>query len=68
MAGALIRYVCRNTARARARSAVTSPVTLHENEWAFCPAGFIGEHTWEQIEGETLETLRRRSADVRVRA
>jgi hypothetical protein len=68
MAGALIRCVCRSTAHQHARSALTSPVTLHENEWAFCPAGFIGEHTWEQIEGETLETLRRRSAEVRVRA
>jgi hypothetical protein len=68
MAGALIRYVCRSTAHQHARSGLTSPVTLHQNEWAFCPAGFIGEHTWEQIEGETLETLRRRSAEVRVRA
>lgn len=68
MAGALIRYVCRNTAHERARNSVTSPVTLHENEWAFCPAGFIGEHIWEQIEGETLETLRRHSSEVRVKA
>ena len=68
MAGALIRYVCRNTAHEHARSAATSPVTLHENEWAFCPAGFIGEHAWEQIEGETFETLRRRPAEVRVKA
>ena len=68
MAGALIRYVCRNTAHERARSSLTSPVTLHENEWAFCPAGFIGEHTWEQIEGETLETLKRHAAEVRIKA
>jgi hypothetical protein len=68
MAGALIRYVCRTTAHQRTREGLPSPVTFHENEWAFCPAGFIGEHTWEQIEGETLETLRRRSAEVRVKA
>jgi hypothetical protein len=46
MAGALIRYVCRNTEHQHTRSELTSPVTLHEGEWAFCPAGFVGEHTW----------------------
>jgi hypothetical protein len=64
MAGALIRYVCRNTEHQHTRSELTSPVTLHEGEWAFCPAGFVGEHTWERIEGATLDALRRRSSEV----
>ena len=68
MAGALIRYVCRTEAHQRTRDGLPSPVTLHDSEWAFCPAGFIGEHTWEHIEGETLETLRHRSIEVRVKA
>jgi hypothetical protein len=68
MAGALIRYVCRNNAHQHTRSELTSPVTLHEDEWAFCPAGFIGEHTWERIEGATLDALRRHSSEVSVKA
>ena len=67
MAGALIRYVCRNNAHQRTRSELTSHVTLHEDEWAFCPAGFIGEHRWERIEGATLDALRRRSSEVSVK-
>lgn len=68
MAAPLIRYVCRNDAHQRTRSELTSPVTLHEDEWAFCPAGFVGEHAWERIEGATLDALRRRSSEVSVRA
>jgi hypothetical protein len=68
MAGALIRYVCRNNAHQRTRSELTSHVTLHEDEWAFCPAGFTGEHMWERIEGATLDALRRRGSEVSVRA
>ena len=64
MAGALIRYVCRNTAHQRAHSELISPVTLHQSEWAFCPAGFTGEHEWEHIEGATLDGLRRRTSEV----
>jgi hypothetical protein len=64
VAEALIRYVCRNTAHQHTRSELTSPVTLHEDEWAFCPAGFSGEHTWERIEGALLDALRRRSSEV----
>jgi hypothetical protein len=67
MAGAVIRYVCRNRAHQQAPSEVTSPVTLHDEEWAFCPAGFIGEHTWERIEGSALVALRRRIHEVLVK-
>jgi hypothetical protein len=63
MAGALVRYVCRNNAHQRGRSELMSPVTLHEGEWAFCPAGFIGEHAWERIEGATLDALRRHTSE-----
>jgi hypothetical protein len=68
MAGALIRYVCRNNTHQHTRSELTSPVTLHEDEWAFCPAGFIGEHKWERIEGATLDALRRHSSEVSAKA
>ena len=68
MAGALIRFVCRSTEHQRASSiAMTSPVTLHEQSWAFCPAGATGGHAWERIEGATLEALRHRWSEVRVK-
>jgi hypothetical protein len=68
MAGALIRFVCRKTEHQHASRDVTSPVTLHEQEWAFCPAGVTEGHTWERIEGATLDALRHRSSEVRVKA
>ena len=67
MARALIRFVCRKAEHQRASGSVTSPVTLHEEEWAFCPAGVVGDHMWERIEGSTLDELRRRSSEVRVK-
>ncbi len=58
MSGALIRFVCRNAEHQVARNDVSSPVTLHEHEWAFCPAGVIADHAWERVEGTTVEALR----------
>ena len=68
MAGALIRFVCRNLEHQRASGkAMAIPVTLHEQSWAFCPAGAIEGHTWERIEGATLDALRHRTSEVRVK-
>jgi hypothetical protein len=67
MAGALIRFVCRKPEHQRASGSVTSPVTLHEQEWAFCPAGVTDDHTWERIEGATLDALRHRLSEVRIK-
>jgi hypothetical protein len=58
VSGALIRFVCRNAEHQIARNDISSPVTLHEHEWAFCPAGVITDHAWERVEGTTLEALR----------
>ncbi|HLA13528.1 MAG TPA: hypothetical protein VJZ25_00765 [Gemmatimonadaceae bacterium] len=67
MAGALIRFVCRENEHQRARASVNSPVTLHEQEWAFCPAGVAEGHTWERIAGAPLDELRHRTSEVRVK-
>jgi hypothetical protein len=66
MAGGLIRFVCRKTEHQRAQASVNSPVTLHDQEWAFCPAGVTDGHMWERIEGATLDALRHRTSEVRV--
>ncbi|HKY51847.1 MAG TPA: hypothetical protein VJP45_11385 [Candidatus Limnocylindria bacterium] len=63
MAGAVIRFVCRNNAHRRMTSDVSNPVTLHGQEWAFCPAGVAEDHTWERIEGATLAELRLRAVE-----
>ena len=67
MAGALIRFVCRNSEHQRARGDVSSPVTLHQEEWAFCPAGLSAGHVWERIEGATLAELRSHVAAARIK-
>jgi hypothetical protein len=67
MAGALIRFVCRQTEHQRASGDLANPVTLHEQEWALCPAGVTAGHTWERIEGQTLDALRHRLSEVRVK-
>ena len=67
MAGALIRFVCRKAEHQHASDNVNSPVTLHEQEWAFCPAGVTVGHAWERVEGATLDALRRRWSEVRVK-
>jgi hypothetical protein len=67
MAGALIRFVCRNSEHQRGRGEVSSPVTLHEEQWAFCPVGLTTGHTWERIEGATLAELRLHVAEARLK-
>ena len=67
MAGARIRFVCRNSEHQRARGDVSSPVTLHQEEWAFCPAGHTNGHAWERIEGATLADLRLHVAEARTK-
>ena len=67
MAGALIRFVCRNSQHQRMRGEVSSPVTLHHEEWAFCPAGITNGHTWERIEGATLAELRSHVTEARLK-
>ena len=68
MSGALIRFVCRNAEHQGARNDVSSPVTLHEHEWAFCPAGLTGDHTWERVEGTPVEALRTYRSEERAKA
>ena len=67
MSGALIRFVCRKAEHQRRNTDVSNPVTLHQHEWAFCPAGLSDGHTWERIDDTTLETLRHRTVETRTK-
>jgi hypothetical protein len=69
VAGALIRFVCRSSDHQHGRIDLSNPVTLHQHEWAFCPAGLTEGHTWERIEGAgaTLDALRRHVPEARVK-
>jgi hypothetical protein len=58
----LVSYVCRSSVHVRASRApavaATSPVTVHEGEWAYCPAGASTEHEWEAIEPVNITELK----------
>jgi hypothetical protein len=62
MTSNLVRYVCRAKihvdASRNATVAAGSPVTVHEGEWAYCPAGAQAQHAWEPIEPVTLANLK----------
>jgi hypothetical protein len=36
-----------------------SPLTMHEERWAYCPAGAASEHLWRKIKPMNLAALRR---------
>ncbi|HEV8534943.1 MAG TPA: hypothetical protein VGR87_04380 [Candidatus Limnocylindria bacterium] len=62
---ALVRYICRApshalTPKTPREAATTSPVTIHEKDWAFCPAGASTDHEWHPIEPTGLSGLKRR--------
>lgn len=54
---ALIRFVCRTPGHRVGNGKLSSPITMHQGEWSFCPAGADADHAWEQIPGITREAL-----------
>lgn len=65
MAGALIWFVCeavnhRNPGQAL--RATDTPLTIHDRQWAYCPAGGLSEHDWTRIVPVGLEYLKPRYA------
>jgi hypothetical protein len=63
----LIRFVCRTAAHQRAVLTLdpaepTSPVTLFQREWAYCPSGATDGHQWERIAGAAVQDIRVRLA------
>jgi hypothetical protein len=58
----LVGYLCRARvhieASRKAGPPTGSPVTVHEGEWAYCPAGASVEHEWEPIEPVSLAQLK----------
>jgi hypothetical protein len=59
----LIHFLCRAKSHQdrRTKKAQTgSPVTFHEGQWAYCPAGVATSHEWEATTPTSREALRRR--------
>ena len=58
----LVRYVCRARVHVDASRSATapagSPVTVYEGAWAYCAAGELTDHQWEEIEPVTLSNLK----------
>ena len=58
----LIHFLCRSKSHQDARTKTPqtgNPVTFHEGQWAYCPAGLATGHQWEAIAPTSREALRR---------
>jgi hypothetical protein len=52
--GTRIRFLCTS------HSVAIPTVTMHENQWAFCPGGYIAAqtgHFWTAIEPANVDTV-----------
>lgn len=59
---AKISFVCRTEGHQDTPTAIgpSSPVTLHDGVWAYCPLGAVDGHAWEPVEDIEVEALRHR--------
>jgi hypothetical protein len=57
-AGARIEFMCMASAHLNKNGALVDHLTIHENEWAYCPSDVRnGEHEWKPTGGVTLGEL-----------
>ena len=59
---ALIQFRCRAIEHQSPAvlNVAVSPITLHENSWAYCPLGVQEGHEWARLEiGRPLNEMRR---------
>lgn len=54
-----IRFVCVEPQHQHAPEQFSNSLTIHENRWAFCPAGTTKDHVWQATEPTTVDALRR---------
>ena len=62
---ALISFVCdaaQHRSSSHALPATDSPLTIHDHQWAYCPAGVLSEHEWTPIAPAGLEYVKLRHA------
>jgi hypothetical protein len=58
----LIEFRCRafEHQKSAVRNVSVSPITLHEQRWAYCPRGVAEGHEWTKLEiGRSLDDVRR---------
>ena len=59
MEAGTVRYVC-TAAEHPARSAPNGTgLTVHDGQWAFCPAGEPAGHDWSAVDRASLDELAR---------
>ena len=57
-AGARIGFICRAPAHLDKNGAIVDHITVHEREWAYCPANARTDgHEWKATGGVTLGEL-----------
>ncbi|HEY7624848.1 MAG TPA: hypothetical protein VIA63_07465 [Candidatus Limnocylindria bacterium] len=57
-AGARIGFVCTTGAHLHKNGAIVDHLTIHENDWAYCPSDVrTGEHDWKPTGGVSLSEL-----------
>ena len=66
MGDAKVAYICRAHHDAGRRDAVRrSPFTVYDGRWAYCAAGAVADHAWEEIEPVDIATLKLREVSRR---
>lgn len=54
-----VAYLCvAETHQNRPQDVSVSPVTIHDDKWAYCPAGANTAHVWQSIMPTPLSRLR----------
>src|SRR5207248_10899146 len=59
MEAGMVSYICTAEAHPANASDGGLGLTIHEAEWAFCPAGQTADHRWSPIARTSLEELAR---------
>jgi hypothetical protein len=55
----LITFVCRQPDHQGEPGEVSNSITVVDRQWSYCHSGASEGHVWEQVEGTTVEALRR---------
>ena len=64
----LITFVCREQGHQGEPGEISNSLTVVDRQWSYCPSGANAGHKWVQVEGTTVEALRRTPGPSETRA